>query len=107
MVISMSGNPHDVIKAIDPESVENYMKIGDFCFCDGALSKKTKILIALALDASKSSAGGVQSLATRALDEGVSWDEIKEALQVAYYVGFATPYWAAIHGLEELVKKRK
>ena len=104
--VTMSGKPHDVIKAIDDKSVEDYVKMQDFCFCDGALSKKTKILIALALDAIKSSPGGVRSLATNALEAGASWDEIKEALQVAYYVGFATPYWAAIHGLEDLVKQK-
>ena len=102
----MSGNPHDVIKAIDEKSVKDYMALNNFCFCDGALSKKVKILIGLALDASKSSGAGVRHLALEAREAGASWDEIKEALQVAYYVGFATPYWAAINGLEDLVKQK-
>ncbi|MHA1712672.1 MAG: carboxymuconolactone decarboxylase family protein [Candidatus Ranarchaeia archaeon] len=102
----MSGNPHDVIRKFDPEAVDDYMKTQENCFSDGALSKKTKILIALALDAIKASQGGVRTLASKALEEGATWDEIKEALRVAYYVGSATPYWTAIHGLEDLVKEK-
>ena len=99
-------DPFDVIRAFDPEKVEEYLKIEADLFQDGALPKKFKILIALALDAIQSASSGVRAYADRALKAGATWDEIKEALRVSYYIGFAGPLWTSIRGLEDVVPKK-
>jgi len=99
-------DPFDVIRAFDPEKVEEYLKIEAELFQDGALPKKFKILLALALDAILHASSGVRSYADRAIKAGATWDEIKEALRAAYYIGFAGPLWTAINGLGDIVPKK-
>ena len=96
----------DVIRAFDAELANDYLKFEEELFKDGALSKKVKILMALALDAIKSAEGGVRTFTTQALEAGASWDEVKETLRVAYYIGQSGPLWTAIHGLAEIVPKK-
>jgi alkylhydroperoxidase/carboxymuconolactone decarboxylase family protein YurZ len=86
----MSFNPMAVIQKFDPELVEHYQAFGKELFKDGALSRKVKILAALALDALKGSATGVEFFTKEALDAGASWDEIREILRVAYHLGHGT-----------------
>ena len=96
----------DVIRAFDTELADDYVKFEKELFKDGALSKKVKILMAMALDAIKSADGGVRSYTAQALEAGATWDEVKETLRVAYYIGHAGPLWTAIHGLAEIVPKK-
>lgn len=58
----------------------------DLAMQPGALDGKTKLLIALALDAFKGSEAGVRALAGQARDEGAAEDEIREALRIAYVI---------------------
>ncbi|MCK4827342.1 carboxymuconolactone decarboxylase family protein [bacterium] len=96
----------NVIRTFDKELADDYLAFEEALFQDGALSKKFKILMAMALDAIKSAAGGVRSYTLKALDAGATWDEIKESLRVAYYIGHAGPLWTAIHGLDDVVIKK-
>lgn len=100
----MTGNPFDIIKSFDPEAVEDYMATENKCFKDGALSKKTKMLMALAIDTILDAPGGVRTLTQRLLKEGTTWDELKEAFEVIRFTGKAGPMWTIIHGLEDIVK---
>ncbi|MDH7479233.1 MAG: carboxymuconolactone decarboxylase family protein [Syntrophomonadaceae bacterium] len=52
----------------------------------GALDDKTKLLIALALDAYKGTPTGVRSLAEQARQAGAREAEIQETLRIAYLI---------------------
>lgn len=77
----------DEIKSFDEElySVANNV-IGLAYKEDGALDLKTKLLIAIALDALSGAKGGVTSLAKKAQAEGATKEEIKEAIRLAYFI---------------------
>lgn len=63
---------------------------------DGALPRKFKLLIALALDAAHGASGGVTSLARAAMEAGATKEEITETLRVAHYIcGVGSIYTAA------------
>jgi len=65
---------------------EAIVKVSETAFDGEALDHKTKLLIALALDAVLGSDHGVASLARQIRSVGGSDTEINEALRVAYYV---------------------
>ena len=63
---------------------------------DGALPRKFKILIAMALDASAGAAEGVKSPAELALKAGATKEEIGETIRVVQYIcGVGGVYTAA------------
>ncbi len=65
---------------------EAILKVSETAFAGEALDHKTKLLIALALDAVLGSEHGVASLARQIRSAGGTDEEINEALRVAYYV---------------------
>ena len=69
----------------DPEFAQAIEKIVSLSMGKGALDPKTKILIALALDAAHGANQGVASLAEQARRIGVSDEEIAEALRLSYF----------------------
>ena len=92
----MSEHPLKVFEKLDPELLNVVQKSNVFTFTDGALPKKFKLLIAMALDASIGSVDGVKSLAGQAMEAGATKEEITEALRVAQYIcGVSTVYVAA------------
>ena len=101
----MAEDPMNIVRKFDPDLVDNYLEFQRDLFTDGELSKKIKVLMALAIDAARSGTGGVRAYAIRALEEGASWGEIKEALRVAYYIGHGAALWTMIRGLEDVVPK--
>ena len=88
---------------MDPELVRVVRETSEFALADGALPRKVKLLIAMALDASHGAAGGVASLARGAMEAGATKQEISEALRVAHYVSGAGSTYTAAHGLENVV----
>ncbi|MBM7581472.1 alkylhydroperoxidase/carboxymuconolactone decarboxylase family protein YurZ [Caldicoprobacter guelmensis] len=52
---------------------------------EGALDQKTKLLIALAVDAVHGAAQGVTNIARLLKSMGVTDEEIREALRIAYF----------------------
>lgn len=74
------------IKAYDPELYEAANRVVDTAYAEGALDTKTKLLIAVALDALSGSQGGVTSLSGKARAAGATEAEIKEAIRMAYYI---------------------
>ena len=69
----------------DPEFAQAIEKIVSLSMGEGALDQKTKVLIALALDAAHGATEGVASLAEQARRLGASKAEIAEALRLAYF----------------------
>ena len=74
------------IKQFDPALYEAANHVVDTAYAEGALDTKTKLLIAVALDAVSGSKDGVTSLSTKAKANGATEEEVKEAIRLAYYI---------------------
>ena len=98
----MSEHPLKVFEKLDPELLNVVQKSNVFTFTDGALPKKFKLLIAMALDASLGSVDGVKSLAGQAMEAGATKEEITEALRVAQYICGVSTVYVAARALKEL-----
>jgi AhpD family alkylhydroperoxidase len=75
----------------------------DLIYADGALSRKVKLLMAMALDAAQGAAEGVKALAQAALREGATKEEIAEAVRVAYQLSGVGSVYTAAAALKDLV----
>jgi alkylhydroperoxidase/carboxymuconolactone decarboxylase family protein YurZ len=98
----MAKDPLQAIGKLDPELVRVVRETAEFALADGALPRKTKLLIAMALDAAHGAASGVGSLAQRAMEAGATRQEVGEALRVALYVSGVGSTYTAAHGLENV-----
>ena len=96
----MINNPLEVIVNNDKEFFDNFMKGNELAFTNGQLSKKTKILIAMAIDASQGTEEGVNSLAKMALEAGATKEEIMETVRVIGFVSGAKGVFTSAHGLD-------
>jgi alkylhydroperoxidase/carboxymuconolactone decarboxylase family protein YurZ len=76
----------DELKGYDPEFHAPVSTIAEMAMAPGALDGKTKLLIAIALDALGGHKKGVENLAKAAKKAGVSKEEVAEALRLAYFV---------------------
>jgi AhpD family alkylhydroperoxidase len=100
----MDGHPLEPIKKLDLEFFIFVEKSRERAFKDGALSAKTKYLIAMVLDATHGAAGGVAALARQAVEHGASREEIAEAIQVANFVSGVGSVYTASFGLADVFK---
>ncbi len=92
----MNGHPLQVIKDSDSALFEKITATKEFAFQEGELSKKHKLLIALAIDVAKNSENGIRSLTNQALESGATKKEIIETLRIAHYIcGVGSMYTAA------------
>jgi alkylhydroperoxidase/carboxymuconolactone decarboxylase family protein YurZ len=92
----MAEHPLKIFEKIDPELLKLVRATNDFALADGALPRKIKFLIAMALDASEGAVEGVKSLAEQAMKAGATREEIVETLRVAQYIcGVGSVYTAA------------
>ena len=98
----MSEHPLKAVMNIDPKLVEHLREENEWAFADGALSRKTKLLIAIAYDAAHGAANGVRSLAQQAISAGGTGEEIGEALRVAYVLSGIGSVYVASQGLKDL-----
>ena len=98
----MPNNPLEVIGVLDHDLLDEINRARDLAFTEGALSVKQKLLIALALDASKGASGGVKSLALQAMRQGATKAEIMEALRVANYICGVSSIYTAAAALQEI-----
>lgn len=69
----------------DPEFARAIEQVFTTAMSPGALDRKTKLLIALALDAANGAVEGVGSIAAQLRSMGTSDEEIAEALRIAYF----------------------
>lgn len=83
----MSENPLDIFTEFDPSVLESWKNMQKLTFSDGALSAKTKVLMAMAIDAGNGALQGAVAIGKRAIKMGATKDEIVEALRVAYSIG--------------------
>ena len=96
----MAKHPLSVIMEHDPALFAALSDAGKLALSDGALPAKTKLLIAMALDAAHGAADGVKALATQALANGATKEEVLEAVRVAYHVCGAGSVYTAARGLD-------
>ena len=99
----MPENPLSTALEIDPRVVEHMRSTDEWVFSDGAISKKVKLLIAMAFDAAHGAVGGVRGLAQRAVREGATKEEIAEVLRVAYVMNGVGPISIGSQGLTDIV----
>lgn len=74
------------LEEYDPEFAQEIEKILTLSLKENSLDPKTRVLIALALDAACGATEGVASLAKQARALGVSEQEIADTLRLAYFV---------------------
>jgi alkylhydroperoxidase/carboxymuconolactone decarboxylase family protein YurZ len=99
----MAEDPLKPIENLDAELFKNARQLGQFALAEGgALPRKIKLLIALALDADHGTAAGVATLARMALAAGATRQEIAEALRVALYIGGVGTTFTAAEALKNL-----
>jgi alkylhydroperoxidase/carboxymuconolactone decarboxylase family protein YurZ len=98
----MAGDPLEVLERLDPELLKMVRRTSELAMAEGALPRKIKFLIAMALDAAHGAADGVGSLARAAMQAGATKQEIAEALRVAHYVSGAGSTYTAARGLRDI-----
>ncbi|MGJ7046021.1 carboxymuconolactone decarboxylase family protein [Thermoanaerobacterium thermosulfurigenes] len=69
----------------DPEFASAIEKVYSYAMGPGSLDQKTKLLIALAIDALHGANLGVENISNQLRNMGVSEEEIKEAIRIAYF----------------------
>jgi alkylhydroperoxidase/carboxymuconolactone decarboxylase family protein YurZ len=98
----MAENPLKIIEKLDLELFKNIEATQTLSLGDGALPRKVKLLMALALDASHGTVEGVKSLTLQAMKAGATKEEIMETLRVARYVSGVGCIYTAAHALKDL-----
>jgi alkylhydroperoxidase/carboxymuconolactone decarboxylase family protein YurZ len=98
----MAEHPLKIFEKLDPEFLNLVENTRELALADGALPKRIKLLIAMALDASHGTVEGVKSLAQAATHAGATKEEITEALRVAQYISGVGSVYTAAHALKEL-----
>lgn len=99
----MPEDPLKTIARLDPALLERVEGNRKFALSEGALPAKTKLLIAMALDASHGAVGGVRALAHAAIKAGATREEVCEALRVADFVCGVGSVYTAAHALDEVL----
>jgi len=98
----MAEHPLKIFEKIDPELLKLVQNTNAFALADGALPRKIKLLIAMALDAAHGAAEGVKSLTQQAMQAGATKEEVVEALRVAQYVSGVGAVYVAARAFKEL-----
>lgn len=91
----------DYLAEKDPDFLEKFIDIAEDGFGEGVLSVKVKELIAIALLASRGEERGAIAHIKRAIENGATVDEIREAIEVSMFPCGAP---ALAHGLRALKK---
>mgnify|MGYP001035703633 FL=1 len=99
----MSEHPLKILEKIDPQLLKLVENTNRFALAEGALPKKFKLLIAMALDASLGAVEGVKALARSAMKAGATREEILEAVRVANYISGVGSVYTAAQALKELL----
>lgn len=99
----MAENPFAIYEKLDPEIYKHVQDTRKYVYSEGALPMKYKYLIALALDADHGAVHGVTTLAQRAMEAGVTKQEIAEALRITEYICGIGSLYTAANALKEIV----
>lgn len=100
----MQKSPLDVLKQFDEELIDQVMGNMNMAFTEGALSVKTKKLIALGIDASIGAEEGVRNLAKQALEAGATKEEIMETIRIVNFIRGASGVFTAARALDGVLK---
>ena len=99
----MAEHPLSIFEQNDPGLFKLVTDTKTFAVTDGALSKKMKLLIVLALDAAYGTVSGVRSLVLQAKEAGATKQEILETFRVVHYVYGASAVYTAAPALEGIL----
>ncbi|MGM0771088.1 MAG: carboxymuconolactone decarboxylase family protein [Halobacteriota archaeon] len=92
----MSENPLQVIINSDADFFQLLEDTRVTSFEEDGIPLKYKLLMAMALDASKGAVNGVTSLAVQAMEAGATKEEVMQAIKVTHYIcGVGSVYTAA------------
>ncbi|MBE0636259.1 carboxymuconolactone decarboxylase family protein [Candidatus Bipolaricaulota bacterium] len=94
--------PLTVFESLDRDLLNRHEQSMQFTFEPGVLSKKVKLLMAMAIDSALGTPHGVKSLAEQAIEAGATKEEVAETVRVAVYVGGAFSIYNLGRGLDEL-----
>ena len=98
----MAEHPLKIIEKLDLGLFRNVETTQTLALADGALPRKVKLLMAMALDASHGTVQGVKSLTQQAMKAGATKEEIMETLRVAQYISGAGCVYTASHAFKDL-----
>jgi alkylhydroperoxidase/carboxymuconolactone decarboxylase family protein YurZ len=98
----MAEYPLKIFEKIDPKLLELVRDTNAFALADGALPRKIKFLIAMALDAAEGAVEGVKALTEQAMKAGATKEEIVETLRVTQYISGVGSVYTAARALKEL-----
>ena len=99
----MAEHPLKVFEQNDPGLFKLVTDTKALAVAGGALPKKVKLLIAMALDAAHGTESGVRSLALQAREAGATKQEILETFRVVHYVDGASAVYTAAPALEGIL----
>lgn len=98
----MAENPLKIIERLDLELFNNVEATQTLALDPGALPRKVKLLMAMALDASHGTVEGVKALTLQAMKAGATKEEIMETLRVAQYISGVGCVYTAAHAYKDL-----
>ena len=98
----MAENPLKIIEKLDLELFKNADATKTFVLAEGALPKRIKLLMAMALDASHGTIEGTRALTEQAMKAGATKEEVMEALRVAQYISGVGCVYTAAHAFKDL-----
>ncbi len=90
-----------------PEVAKTYDALAVNCHEWGPLDEKVRRLIKLGIAIGLNSEGGVRSHTRRALDDGISPDELRHAVLLAFTTAGFPTMSAALKWVEEVIEKSK
>ncbi|WP_406661046.1 carboxymuconolactone decarboxylase family protein [Methanolobus sp. ZRKC3] len=99
----MTENPLQVIEDNDPDFAKLLDYTMGLAFEEGTMPMKYKLLIAMALDASKGAENGVKVLAMHALEAGATKEEIMEAVRITHYISGVGSAYTAANALKDVL----
>jgi alkylhydroperoxidase/carboxymuconolactone decarboxylase family protein YurZ len=99
----MQEHPLATLEKIDPKVMEHLKETNALIYCEGAIPKKYKLIMALAFDAAHGAQGGVRALAQAAMREGATTEEIAEGIRIAYHLSGVGALYTASLALKELI----
>ena len=98
----MAEHPLKIFEKVDPELLKIVQNTNAFALADGALPRKFKLLIAMALDAAHGTVEGVKALTEQAMRAGATKEEVMETLRVAQYISGVGCIFTAARAFQEL-----
>ena len=99
----MADHPLSTMRKLDPDFMKRVDDTDAVIYCDGALPRRIKLLMAMAFDAANGAPGGVKALAEQAMKAGATKEEIAEALRVAFHLSGVGCLYAASFGLKDFL----